>query len=68
MIFRFVLICFIIVVLWSLFMALKYFIFPKYQDSLSMVKALSYRIGFSLVLFCLLICGWYFNWWNPHLL
>lgn len=66
MLFRLILICFVMVVLLSLFRALFCLVFPKKQAPLQMVKALSVRIGFSLFLFVMLIVGWYFNLWRPH--
>ena len=51
----------------SLFRALGMMISPP-KDKAAMVKALSWRIGLSLVVFVILIGGWYFGFWMPHAL
>ena len=51
----------------SLFRALALMLSPP-KDHEAMVRALSWRIGFSLVVFVVLIGGWYFGFWMPHAL
>ena len=62
-----VLLILLVGMLFSLFRALGMMLNPP-KDQGAMVKALSWRIGFSLVVFVILIGGWYFGFWMPHAL
>ena len=66
MLFQLVLICFICFILWSLFAGLNRLLCIKRQNPTQVVRALSFRIGFSLLLFVILWLGWFLGWWMPH--
>lgn len=57
---KFVIILFLIAILISLFSAL-HFMFKDNSRTDRMVKALSFRIGLSILLFSLLMAGYYFG-------
>lgn len=66
--FKIILVSLLILVLWNLFVGLRYLLVPKPADRGAMVKALTFRIALSLFLFFILIVGWSQGWWNPHLI
>jgi hypothetical protein len=57
---------FVLVILYSLGSALFYLARGHRGDSARIVKALSWRIGLSLVLFILLFVAYGLGWINPH--
>lgn len=65
MIFKIIIILFLVAILVSLGSALYYLIGPK-EKSEEIVKALTFRIGLSLTLFILLIIAFFMGWVQPH--
>ena len=67
MIFKFVIILFLIVILYSLGSGLYFLVREKGKaDSFRVVKALTWRIGLSLLLFILLFVAMAMGWITPH--
>jgi hypothetical protein len=67
MIFKFVIVLFLIVILYSLGSGLFYLVREKNRaDSFRVVKALTWRIGLSLFLFILLFFAMAMGWITPH--
>lgn len=56
---------FMISIVWALISGL-YFIIYKRDQSTRAVKALTFRIGLSLLLFMLLFIGYLLGWCYPH--
>ena len=56
---------FIVLILTSLGSAL-YFLVKDKGGSTRTVKALTFRIGLSILLFLILMAGYYFGWFKPH--
>ena len=65
--FKIILVSLLVLVLWNLFVGLRYLLVPKPTNREAMVKALTFRIALSLLVFFFLIVGWSQGWWNPHL-
>lgn len=66
MVFNVILVCLILLIVFSLFQGLGYMMYAKRSNQAAMVKSLSFRIGLSLCLFMVLIVGWSQGWWMPH--
>ena len=66
MVYKIVLVCLLVMVLWNLFYGLSSMISPKSSDREAMVRALSFRIALSLLAFFMLLLGWSQGWWYPH--
>lgn len=62
---KIVVICLMILIVFSLGSALYYLIKDK-DNSDATVKALTWRIGLSLILFLFLIFAFYMGWIVPH--
>jgi Protein of unknown function (DUF2909) len=54
----------LIVILYCLISALYYLVYR--QDAHQMVKALSWRIGLSVLLFAFLFLAYFLGWLHPH--
>lgn len=65
MLFKSVVIVFLVIILYSLGSGL-YFLARDTSDSDRVVKALTWRIGLSLVLFILLFVAYALGWIAPH--
>lgn len=48
------------------FLASASFYLLRARDSKKMVKALTWRIGLSVLIFALLFFGAFLGWWHPH--
>lgn len=69
MLFKTIIIIFLVVILYSLGSALYYLARENENnesDANRVVKALSWRIGLSLLLFVLLFIAWGLGWISPH--
>ena len=66
MLMKAVILVFLIVIIYSLGSALYYLARDKKNDELRVVKALSWRIGLSLLLFVLLFVAFGLGWITPH--
>lgn len=64
MITKLVVIAVLLVILYCLISALYYLLYRK--DALHMVKALSWRIGLSILLFVFLFLAYGMGWVHPH--
>jgi hypothetical protein len=62
---KLIIVLFLVVIIYSLGSALYFLVWEK-SDSTRMVKALSWRIGLSLLLFFLLFVAYAFGWITPH--
>ncbi|HSD40820.1 MAG TPA: twin transmembrane helix small protein [Burkholderiales bacterium] len=62
---RYVVLAFVVLILASLFSGL-FFLIRDQGKSKRTVKALTWRVGFSLALFLLLLAGYYFGLIKPH--
>lgn len=60
-----IIVLFLLIILYSLGSALFYLVKEK-GNSTSVVKALTWRIGLSLLLFFLLFVAYGFGWIHPH--
>ncbi len=65
MLFKIVIVALFIVIVATLFQGL-WFLFKDRGESTRTVRALSWRIGLSLVLFLLLMLGYWLGWIHPH--
>ncbi len=65
MLIKIVVVILMILILYCLGSSLFYMLVRKNTPE-SMAKALSWRVGLSLLLFILLIIGYYFGWINPR--
>ncbi|MFZ2315591.1 MAG: twin transmembrane helix small protein [Gammaproteobacteria bacterium] len=65
LVFKVIIVLFFISILFCLGTALYYLVTEK-GDSTRIVKALSWRIGLSILLFILLFVGFAFRWITPH--
>lgn len=65
MLFKLVIVLFILFILYSLGSGLYYLVRDK-SRSTRVVKALTWRIGLSLFLFILLFIAYAFGWIQPH--
>ena len=61
-----IIILFLLIILFSLGSALTYLVRGSKNDDTRMVKALSWRIGLSLLLFVLLFIAFAMGWIKPH--
>ena len=61
-----IIILFLLIILCSLGSALTYLVRGSKNDDTRMVKALSWRIGLSLLLFVLLFIAFAMGWIKPH--
>jgi hypothetical protein len=61
---KYVIFALMLMVLYSLGSASYYML--KARDSEKMAKALTWRIGLSLVIFILLFVAFAAGWWRPH--
>jgi 4-hydroxybenzoate polyprenyltransferase len=61
-----IIILFLFIILYSLGSALFYLVRDKKSDSTRVVKALSWRIGLSMLLFILLFIAFAMGWIAPH--
>ncbi len=66
MIFKLIIILFILVIIYSLGSGLFYLVREKKGDSDRVVKALTWRIGLSFVLFLLILLAFAMGWIQPH--
>ena len=67
MFFKFIIVVFLIVIIYSLGSGLFYLVREKNpKDSNRVVKALTWRIGLSLTLFVLLFVAYALGWISPH--
>ena len=64
--FKYLVILILALILISLGKALFHLSSSKKSDSLAMVRALSWRIGLSVLLFALLIVAYYQGWIEPQ--
>lgn len=64
--YRWILICLLLLIVWNLMRGLSAMISPSGTDRARVVRALSMRIGLSLIVFFLLMVGWAMGWWSPH--
>lgn len=65
--FKIIILLFIVAILWSLGSGLFYLVREKNnKDSLRVAKALTWRIGLSLLLFLLLFLAFALGWIKPH--
>ncbi len=65
MLVKVIIVIFLLLILYSLGSALYYLVFEK-NNSTRVVKALTWRISLSLLLFILLFIAFWFNWITPH--
>jgi len=65
MLVKVIIVVFLLLILYSLGSALYYLVFEKH-NSTRVVKALTWRISLSLLLFILLFVAFWFNWITPH--
>jgi hypothetical protein len=68
MLFKLLVLVFLAIILYSLGSALFYLVRDKKSDPLRVVKALTWRIGLSLLLFFLLMIAFAKGWIAPHTL
>jgi 4-hydroxybenzoate polyprenyltransferase len=61
-----IIILFLLIILYSLGSALFYLVRDKKTDQTRVVKALSWRIGLSMLLFLLLMLAFALGWIQPH--
>lgn len=54
-----------LIILYCLFSA-GYFMLSRKRSPEAMAKALTWRISLSIILFLLIIAGFYFGWIRPH--
>jgi branched-subunit amino acid transport protein AzlD len=66
MLFKVIIVIFLVLILYSLGSALYYLVFEKKGNSTDVVKALTWRIVLSLALFVLLFVAYAFGWITPH--
>ena len=66
MLMKAVIVIFLIVIIYSLGSALYYLARDRKNDEMRVVKALSWRIGLSLLLFVLLFVAYGMGWITPH--
>ena len=65
--FKIIIILFVLAILWSLGSGLFYLVREKdAKDSARVAKALTWRIGLSLLLFLLLFMAFALGWIKPH--
>lgn len=65
MIFKLIIVALLLVILYSLGSALFYLVRNR-GNSTEVVKMLSWRIGFSVIVFALLLIGASLGWITPH--
>ena len=65
MLFKLVIIVMMIFIVWNLFSAARYLV-KSNKSSREIAKALSWRIGLSLLLFFLLFVAYGLGWITPH--
>lgn len=61
-----IVVLFLLIILYSLGSALFYLVRDKGTDSTQVVKALTWRIGLSMLLFVLLLVAFALGWIAPH--
>jgi hypothetical protein len=61
-----IVILFLLIILYSLGSALFYLVRDKGSDSIRVIKALTWRISLSMLLFILLLIAFSFGWIVPH--
>jgi hypothetical protein len=61
-----IIVLFLLVILYVLGSALYFLVRGKKNDEMRFVKALAWRIGLSLLLFMLLLMGFWLGWITPH--
>lgn len=61
-----IVVLFLIIILYSLGSALFFLVRDRRADSVKMVKALSWRIGLSMLLFFLILIAFSLGWITPH--
>ena len=66
MIVKVIIILLLLLILYSLGSALYYLVKERRGNATDVVKALSWRIGLSLLLFCLLFFAFWMGWITPH--
>ncbi|MEO8402646.1 MAG: twin transmembrane helix small protein [Gammaproteobacteria bacterium] len=67
MLVKVIIVLFLIIIMYSLGSALYYMVHEKNtSDSTKVVKALTWRIVLSILLFCLLFVAYYMGWIKPH--
>jgi hypothetical protein len=66
MLFKAIIIVFLIVILYALGSALFYLTRDQKRDHTRIVKALAWRIGLSLILFAFLFISFWMGWVTPH--
>ncbi len=65
MLVKVIVVLFFFAILYSLGSGLFYLVRDKDHD-IQVVKALTWRIGLSLLLFILLLCAYFLGWIKPH--
>lgn len=66
MIVKVIIVLFLLLILYSLGTALYYLVRERRGNATEVVKALTWRIGLSLILFILLFVGYWMHWITPH--
>jgi putative copper export protein len=61
-----IVVLFLLIILYSLGSALFYLVRDKKSDDTRVVKALTWRIGISMLLFVLLFVAFAMGWITPH--
>jgi putative copper export protein len=61
-----IVVLFLLIILYSLGSALFYLVRDKKSDETRVVKALTWRIGLSMLLFILLFVAFALGWITPH--
>lgn len=61
-----IIILFLLIILYALGSALYFLVRGDKNDEMRFVKALSWRIGLSLLLFILLFVAFWLGWITPH--
>ena len=65
MLFKLLIVVMMLIIVWNLFSAARYLV-KNNKSSREMAKALSWRIGLSLLLFFLLFVAYGLGWITPH--
>jgi hypothetical protein len=66
MIVKVIVVILLLFIVYSLGSALYFLVNEKNKDSAHVVKLLTWRIGLSLILFCLLFFSYWMGWIVPH--
>jgi hypothetical protein len=66
MLMRFIVFLFVVAILYSLGSGLFYLVRDTSSDHMKLAKALTWRIGLSILLFCLLFLAFSMGWIKPH--